>query len=45
MEALLLHDLYKIYKEGDIETVALRGARLSVQPGEFIAIITDVLTP
>jgi putative ABC transport system ATP-binding protein len=38
MEALLLHDLYKIYKEGDIETVALRGARLSVQPGEFVAI-------
>lgn len=38
MEALLLHDLYKIYKEGDIETVALREARLTVQPGEFVAI-------
>jgi putative ABC transport system ATP-binding protein len=39
MEALItLHDLYKIYKDGDIETVALRGARLSVQPGEFVAI-------
>ncbi len=36
--ALQLHDLYKIYKEGDIETVALRGARLAVQPGEFVAI-------
>ncbi|MCW5844093.1 MAG: ABC transporter ATP-binding protein [Caldilinea sp.] len=35
---LQLHDLYKIYKEGDIETVALRGARLAVQPGEFVAI-------
>ena len=39
MDALLLHDLYKIYKEGDIETVALRDARLTVQPGEFVAII------
>jgi putative ABC transport system ATP-binding protein len=38
MESLILQDLYKIYKEGDIETVALRGARLSVQPGEFAAI-------
>lgn len=35
---LQLHDLYKIYKEGDIETVALRGARLAVQTGEFVAI-------
>jgi len=38
MEALLLQDLYKIYKEGDIETVALRDARLRVQSGEFVAI-------
>jgi putative ABC transport system ATP-binding protein len=38
MDAVSLHDLYKIYKEGDIETVALRGARLTVQPGEFVAI-------
>jgi putative ABC transport system ATP-binding protein len=38
MEALALHDLYKIYKEGNIETVALRGASLIVQPGEFVAI-------
>ena len=39
MEALIaLHDLYKIYKDGDIETVALRNARLSVLPGEFVAI-------
>lgn len=36
--ALQLQDLYKIYKEGDIETVALREARLTVQPGEFVAI-------
>ena len=38
MTALELHDLYKIYKEGDIETVALRGAALRVEPGEFVAI-------
>jgi ABC-type lipoprotein export system ATPase subunit len=38
MDAISLHDLYKIYKEGDIETVALRGASLTVQPGEFVAI-------
>ena len=38
MEALQLQDLYKIYKSDDIETVALRGASLVVQPGEFVAI-------
>lgn len=38
MYALVLHDLYKIYKEGDVETVALRAAQLVVQPGEFVAI-------
>jgi putative ABC transport system ATP-binding protein len=39
MAALLeLNDLYKIYKEGDVETVALRGANLTVSPGEFVAI-------
>ncbi len=38
MDALLLQDLYKIYKEGDIETVALREARLQAQPGEFVAV-------
>lgn len=38
MEALLLNNLYKIYKEGTIETVALREAELKVQAGEFVAI-------
>jgi ABC-type lipoprotein export system ATPase subunit len=38
MNTLALHDLYKIYKDGDIETVALRGASLMVQLGEFVAI-------
>jgi putative ABC transport system ATP-binding protein len=38
VDVLQLHDLYKIYKEGDIETVALRAAQLTVHPGEFVAI-------
>jgi ABC-type lipoprotein export system ATPase subunit len=38
MEILSIQNLYKIYKEGHIETVALRDASLTVQPGEFIAI-------
>jgi ABC-type lipoprotein export system ATPase subunit len=38
MEALLLNNIYKIYKEGEIETVALREAALKVQAGEFVAI-------
>jgi putative ABC transport system ATP-binding protein len=38
MEALIINNLYKIYKESEIETVALREASLKVQPGEFVAI-------
>ena len=38
MEAVRLDNLYKIYKAGDLETVALRGASLSVAVGEFVAI-------
>lgn len=38
MDAIVLQDLYKIYKDGVIETVALRDAQLRVQPGEFVAI-------
>ena len=37
--ALELRDLFKIYREGAIETVALRGADLTVAPGEFVAIV------
>ncbi|MHB8628665.1 MAG: ABC transporter ATP-binding protein [Aggregatilineales bacterium] len=36
--ALVIQDVFKIYKEGDVETVALRGANLTVQRGEFVAI-------
>ncbi len=38
MPLLALHGLYKIYKEGLIESVALRDASLTVQSGEFVAI-------
>src|SRR5438309_1400952 len=38
MSVLHLQDLYKIYKEADVETVALRGATLNVGNGEFVAI-------
>ena len=38
MNALQISELYKIYKDGEVETVALRGANLNVQPGEFVAI-------
>jgi ABC-type lipoprotein export system ATPase subunit len=35
---ITLHDVFKIFKSGEIETVALRGATLDVHPGEFVAI-------
>ncbi|HYU39087.1 MAG TPA: ATP-binding cassette domain-containing protein [Acidimicrobiia bacterium] len=37
--AVRAHDLFKIYKEGRSETVALRGADLSVQPGQFVSLM------
>ena len=36
--ALRLSGVYKIYKEHDLETVALRDVALTVEPGEFVAI-------
>ncbi len=38
MNILQISELYKIYKDNDVETVALRGANLTVNPGEFLAI-------
>lgn len=35
---LVIQDVFKIYKEGDVETVALRGANMTVRRGEFVAI-------
>lgn len=36
---LELQDVFKIYREQEIETVALRGASLKVEAGEFVAIV------
>lgn len=38
MNILELRDVYKIYKDGQIEAVALRGAQLTMSAGEFIAV-------
>jgi len=35
---LSLGDVIKVYKEGPIETVALRGVHLDIAPGEYVAI-------
>lgn len=37
--ALELHDVFKIYRSGPVETVALRGLDLKVEPGEFVAVL------
>jgi putative ABC transport system ATP-binding protein len=36
--AIELHDVIRIYREADVETVALRGVDLRVEPGEFVAL-------
>jgi len=35
---LVVNKVFKIYKENDIETVALQGAEFNIAPGEFVAI-------
>lgn len=37
--ALSFHDVFKIYRSGPTETVALRGLDLRVDPGELIAVL------
>jgi putative ABC transport system ATP-binding protein len=32
-------DVFKVYREGETETVALRGASLSLQAGEFVSLV------
>lgn len=36
--AIRARDLFKIYKQGPVETVALRGASLGVDTGEFVSL-------
>jgi ABC-type lipoprotein export system ATPase subunit len=37
--ALQLHDVFKIYRSGPVETVALKGLELRVQRGELVAVL------
>jgi putative ABC transport system ATP-binding protein len=37
--SLAVRDVFKIFKENEIETVALRGANLEVRSGEFVAVV------
>jgi putative ABC transport system ATP-binding protein len=37
--ALHLRDVFKIFRSGPVETVALRGLELRVEPGEFVAVL------
>jgi putative ABC transport system ATP-binding protein len=37
--ALQLHDVFKIYRSGPVETVALRGLELRVQRGELVSVL------
>ncbi|MER3409702.1 MAG: hypothetical protein C4306_06320 [Thermoleophilia bacterium] len=36
--ALELHDVFKIYRSGPVETVALRGLELRIEPRELVAV-------
>ncbi len=37
--ALEMHDVFKIYRSGPVETVALRGVKLRVERGELVAVL------
>ena len=37
--ALHFHDVFKIFRSGPVETVALRGLELRVEPGELVAVL------
>lgn len=36
---LWVQDVFKVYQQGDVEAVVLRGADLRMEPGEFLAIV------
>lgn len=37
--ALEFHDVFKIFRSGDVETVALRGLDARIEPGELVAML------
>ena len=37
--ALQFHDVFRIYRSGPVETVALRGLEMTIQPGELVAVL------
>jgi ABC-type lipoprotein export system ATPase subunit len=37
--AVEFHDVFKIYRSGPVETVALRGLDIRVEPGELVAVL------
>ena len=37
--ALQFHDVFKIYRAGPVETVALRGLELQIEPSELVAVL------
>lgn len=37
--ALQFHDVFRIYRSGPVETVALRGLEMAVEQGEFVAVL------
>jgi putative ABC transport system ATP-binding protein len=37
--ALQFHDVFKIYRSGPVETVALRGLEIEISDGEFVALL------
>ena len=36
---LKLHDLFKVYRTDEVETVALNGVNLEIDQGEFVAVM------
>jgi putative ABC transport system ATP-binding protein len=37
--ALEFHDVFRIYRSGPVETVALRGLDLTIEPGQLVAVL------
>jgi ABC-type lipoprotein export system ATPase subunit len=37
--ALVIRDVFRIFRSGPVETVALRGASLQIEAGEFVALV------